>query len=148
MDLDELYQTVILDHSKRPRNKGPLEGATHHAAGHNPSCGDEISLEAVVRDGLLADLRFSGQGCAISQAAASLLTVKLKGKTLAEAGAMIDAFHGLVTDLSDDPAASPPEGTPSLGDLRVFEGVRKFPQRVKCATLAWNAAKEIVKSAS
>ncbi len=132
-ELEELYQQVILDHSRRPRNFGPLEGDATRVHGDNPSCGDEIHL--AVRfgpEGGVEDLKFTGQGCAISQASASLMTLKLKGRPRAEAEDMLNAFHDLVTT----EVADPPK---LLGDLRLLQGVRKFPQRVKCAMLAWRA---------
>lgn len=131
-ELEELYQQVILDHSRRPRNFGNLpEGV--QVRGDNPSCGDEIELSVKFGPGGdVEDLKFTGHGCAISQASASLMTMKLKGKPRAEAEAMLNAFHDLVTT----DVAEPPK---SLGDLRLMAGVRKFPQRVKCAMLAWRA---------
>jgi len=132
-ELEELYQQVILDHSRRPRNFGPLEGEATRVHGDNPSCGDEIHL--AVRfgaDGGVEDLKFTGQGCAISQASASLMTLKLKGRTRAEAEGLLAAFHDLVTKDVAEPAKQ-------LGDLRLLQGVRKFPQRVKCAMLSWRA---------
>lgn len=131
-ELEELYQQVILDHSRRPRNKGEIPGGIH-VHGDNPSCGDEIDLSVQFSpEGAVEDVKFTGQGCAISQASASLMTLKLKGKPRAEAEAMLAAFHDLVTT----EVADPPK---SLGDLRLMAGVRKFPQRVKCAMLAWRA---------
>jgi nitrogen fixation protein NifU and related proteins len=131
-ELEELYQQVILDHSRRPRNFGKLPDAIH-VHGDNPSCGDEIDLcVRFAPDGAVEDVKFTGQGCAISQASASLMTMKLKGKPRAEAEAMLRAFHDLVTT----EVADPPK---MLGDLRLIAGVRKFPQRVKCAMLAWRA---------
>jgi len=131
-ELEELYQQVILDHSRRPRNKGEIAGGIH-VHGDNPSCGDEIDLSVQFSpEGAVEDVKFTGQGCAISQASASLMTLKLKGKPRAEAEAMLAAFHDLVTT----EVADPPK---SLGDLRLMAGVRKFPQRVKCAMLAWRA---------
>src|ERR1043165_2858797 len=132
-ELDELYQQVILDHSRRPRNFGQLEGEATRVHGDNPSCGDEIHL--AVRfgaDGGVEDLKFTGQGCAISQASASLMTLKLKGKPRAEAEVLLNACHDLVTKDVAEPIKQ-------LGDLRLLQGVRKFPQRVKCAMLAWRA---------
>ncbi len=132
-ELEELYQQVILDHSRRPRNFGPLEGDATRVHGDNPSCGDEIHL--AVRfgaDGGVEEVKFTGQGCAISQASASLMTLKLKGRTRAEAESLLAAFHDLVTK----EVAEPPK---QLGDLRLLQGVRKFPQRVKCAMLSWRA---------
>ena len=132
-ELEELYQQVILDHSKRPRNFGPMEGEATRVHGDNPSCGDEIHLAVKFgADGVVEDVKFTGQGCAISQASASLMTLKLKGRGRAEAVGMLNAFHDLVTK----EVADPPK---QLGDLRLLQGVRKFPQRVKCAMLAWRA---------
>ena len=131
-ELEELYQQVILDHSKRPRNFGPLADAVH-VHGDNPSCGDEIDLHVkFAPDGSVADIKFTGQGCAISQASASMMTLKLKGRPRADAEAMARAFHDLVTK----PDTEAPR---ELGDLRLLAGVQKFPQRVKCAMLAWRA---------
>ena len=132
-ELEELYQQVLLDHSKRPRNYGELEGGAIRVDGDNPSCGDEIHLHVRFGDGgKVEEIKFTGQGCAISQASASMMTLKLKGKSREEAGEMLGAFHDLVTtDVQDPPRM--------LGDLRVMQGVRKFPQRVKCAMLAWRA---------
>jgi nitrogen fixation protein NifU and related proteins len=132
-ELEELYQAVILDHSRRPRNFGPMEGEATRVHGDNPSCGDEIHLAVKFRpDGGVEDIKFSGQGCAISQASASLMTLKLKGRARAEAESLLHSFHDLVTtDVADPPK--------QLGDLRLLQGVRKFPQRVKCAMLAWRA---------
>ena len=131
-DLAELYQQVILDHSKRPRNFGDLADAIH-VHGDNPSCGDEITLHVKFgADGKVDDVKFSGVGCAISQASASLMTMKLKGKPREEAERLMRSFQQLVTSDTE------PE-TQGLGDLILLRGVRKFPQRVKCATLAWRA---------
>jgi len=134
-ELEELYQQVILDHSRRPRNFGELIDPSVHVHGDNPSCGDEIDLGVRFgEDGSLEELKFTGHGCAISQASASLMTMKLKGKSRAAAHEMLNAFHELVAGEGDDQG-----GTGSLGDLRLLRGVRKFPQRVKCAMLAWRA---------
>jgi nitrogen fixation NifU-like protein len=131
-ELEELYQQVILDHSRRPRNFGELADGVH-VHGDNPSCGDEIDLSVKFTPaGDVEDVKFKGQGCAISQASASMMTMKLKGKPRAEAEAMLNAFHDLVTKEVAEPSKS-------LGDLRLMAGVRKFPQRVKCAMLAWRA---------
>src|SRR5215472_8391137 len=135
-EIEELYQEVILDHSRRPRNFGELPNAAVLVHGDNPACGDEIHL-AVKFDanGGLEDIKFTGRGCAISQASASLMTMKLKGKSRVEVTEMLRAFHDLVTkETSEAPKA--------LGDLRVMGGVRKFPQRVKCAMLAWRALEQ------
>ncbi len=131
-ELEELYQQVILDHSKRPRNHGELPGAVS-VHGDNPSCGDEIDLHVKFRaDGGVEDIKFTGTGCAISQASASLMTMKLKGKPRAEAEEFLRSFHQLVTSETEPTMKG-------LGDLILLRGVRKFPQRVKCAMLAWRA---------
>ena len=141
-ELEELYQEVILDHSRRPRNFGDLPDATVRVHGDNPACGDEIHLGVKFgADGGLQEIKFSGHGCAISQASASLMTMKLKGQSRAETEEMLHAFHDLVTE----EATEPPQ---SLGDLRVMRGVREFPQRVKCAMLAWRAVEEALRQSA
>ncbi len=136
-DLRDLYQEVILDHNRSPRNFGPLEGADLQADGHNPLCGDRLSIAVKVEDGVLTDVRFEGSGCAISKASASLMTEGVKGKSLDEARAMFERFHRLVTD--HDASVDP-----SLGKLAVFAGVRDYPARVKCAILAWHTLRAAV----
>jgi len=132
-ELTDLYQEVILDHGKKPRNFGPLEGATASAEGLNPLCGDHLVLQVRVAEGKVLEARFTGSGCAISRASASVMTGLVKGKTLAEVEAMFQVFHALVMD---GPGAHPDlEG---LGKLAVFGGVHEFPTRVKCASLAWH----------
>ena len=132
IELEELYQQVILDHSRRPRNFGDLPDSVS-VHGDNPSCGDEIDLHVKFgADGGVEDVKFTGSGCAISQASASLMTMKLKGKPRAEAERLLRTFHQLVT-------ADAEQDTKGLGDLILMRGVRKFPQRVKCAMLAWRA---------
>lgn len=142
--LEELYQEVILDHSKRPRNFGEIAEGAVHVHGDNPSCGDEIFLHARFEDDRVADVKFTGHGCAISQASASLMTVKLKGRTRADAEAMRRDFEQMVTTRENAPS-EPPR---SLGDLRLLAGVRQFPQRVKCAMLAWRAFEQAVKESA
>lgn len=135
-ELEELYQEVILDHSRRPRNFGDLPDGAVHVHGDNPSCGDEIHLAVKFRaDGGLEDIKFSGHGCAISQASASMMTTKLKGKSREETMSILRAFQALITGEAS-------EAPPVLGDLRLLGGVRKFPQRVKCAMLAWRAVEQ------
>jgi nitrogen fixation NifU-like protein len=135
-ELEELYQEVILDHSRRPRNFGVLEKPDVLVHGDNPACGDEIHLGVQFgADGNLQEIKFSGQGCAISQASASMMTMKLKGKSRAEAAEMADTFKHLVTGETTEPAKK-------LGDLQLLQGVRKFPQRVKCAMLPWRAVEQ------
>jgi nitrogen fixation NifU-like protein len=129
-DLHDLYQETILDHSKRPRNKAAVAGATHNADGYNPLCGDRLSLQLKVENGHITGVGFQGSGCAISTASASLMTEAMKGKTPEEAENTFQKFHALLTE--DRPAAT------DLGKLAVFSGVREYPMRVKCATLAWH----------
>ena len=129
-DLRDLYQEVILDHSKRPRNHGILEGANREVEGYNPLCGDQLKLYVLVEDGAVRDVRFEGSGCAISTASVSMMTEAIKGKTLEEARALFELFHGVVTGKAGADA--------DLGKLAVFSGVSEFPVRVKCATLAWH----------
>ncbi len=130
--LRELYQEVILDHSKAPRNFHALSGAARSAKGHNPLCGDRLILYVDVEGGIIKDIAFEGAGCAISTASTSMMTEALKGKTEAEAAAMFETFHDLVTGKAE---SSDDDG---LGKLAVFAGVRDYPVRVKCATLAWH----------
>ena len=142
VELEELYQEVILDHSRRPRNFGELPGAAVIVHGDNPACGDEIHLAVRFGDnGSLEDIKFTGHGCAISQASASMMTIKLKGKSRDETMSILRTFHDLVT------GETPPEAR-KLGDLQLMEGVRKFPQRVKCAMLAWRAVEQALQQTS
>jgi nitrogen fixation NifU-like protein len=132
-DLRELYQEVILDHTRKPRNFGRLEAPCAQAVGTNPLCGDALTVYLTVADGVVQDVRFQGQGCAISTASASLMTEAIKGKPAHEVRALFERFHGTVT--------SPPDteiDTEALGKLAVLAGVREFPMRVKCASLAWH----------
>jgi nitrogen fixation NifU-like protein len=133
-ELRELYQSVILDHNKSPRNRGPLAGANRRAEGHNPLCGDHIVVYARVDGDRLDAAGFEGGGCAISTASASLMTDAVKGRSDAEVKQLFEDFHRLVTS---DPTREPDVG--ELGKLAVFGGVREFPLRVKCATLCWHA---------
>ncbi len=134
-ELTDLYQEVVLDHGKRPRNFGPLAGATHHAEGLNPLCGDHFKVHARLEDGVVREARFEGSGCAISKASASVMTGVVKGKTPAEIDALFQRFHALVT--AGPGAAS--GAAEDLGKLAVFGGVHDYPTRVKCASLAWHA---------
>ena len=138
-DLRERYHEVILDHNRRPRNFRAIEGANRHAEGYNPLCGDRLSLYLKVEDGVITDASFQGSGCAISKASASIMTDSVKGKTLDEARGMFEQFHRMVTGNAD--ALTHPE---QLGKLAVFEGVRQFPARVKCASLAWHTLRSAV----
>jgi nitrogen fixation NifU-like protein len=136
-DLRELYQEVILDHSKRPRNRRAMEEASHRAVGHNPLCGDRATVFLHVEGDLVTDVSFEGSGCSISTASASMMTDALRGKTVAEARALFERFHELVTADPSRAATVAPE----LGKLAVFQGVHEFPMRVKCASLAWHTMK-------
>ena len=131
-DPRELYQQVILEHNKKPRNFGKLETCTHHAEGHNPLCGDELELTLVIEHGLVQDIKFQGTGCAIDVASASLMTGYVKGKSVADAEAMALEFRGMVRGELD-----PATQTPLLGKLTLFSGVKDLPSRVKCAVLPW-----------
>ncbi len=131
-DPRELYQQVILEHNKKPRNFGKLDPCTHHAEGHNPLCGDQLELSLVVADGVVTDIKFQGSGCAIDVASASLMTGIVKGKTVAEAAAMVAQFRGMVRGELD-----PATEAPLLGRLTLFSGVKDLPSRVKCAILPW-----------
>lgn len=132
-DLRELYQEVILDHGKNPRNIGELPDADHVADGHNPLCGDRLHLTVKVENGVITDVKFTGSGCAISMASASVLTEVVLGKTIEDVHELFNRFHDLVTAPVDEPA-----DITDLGKLAVFGGVREFPVRVKCATLPWH----------
>jgi nitrogen fixation protein NifU and related proteins len=131
-DLRELYQEVILDHNKRPRNFGPLAEANRRAEGRNPLCGDHLSVQVDVEDGVIKGVAFEGAGCAISRASASLMTDAVKGKSVEEAEQMFEEFHQMVTSGVEEAVEE------SLGKLAVFCGVREYPSRVKCASLAWH----------
>jgi nitrogen fixation NifU-like protein len=135
MDLKDLYRDVIVDHNRHPRNFRPMPDATAHAEGFNPLCGDRLTLYVKLDDGRISDVSFQGSGCAISVASASLLTESVRGRTVPEAEQLFARMHELLTrgDATADPAA--------LGKLAALSGVREFPMRVKCATLAWHTFK-------
>ena len=141
-DLRELYQEVILDHGKRPRNFRAVEGADRKAEGYNPLCGDKVTVYAKVEGDVIRDLAFQGAGCAISTASASMMTAALKGKTVAEAERVFERFHRMITGGATGgtgaTAARSASAADDLGDLVVLAGVREFPMRVKCASLAWH----------
>ena len=132
-DLVELYQELVLDHNNRPRNKRVMEDASNTADGYNPLCGDQVSVFLKVEDGVIADVSFQGVGCAISQSSASMMTQNVKGKPVEEAEALFELFHTMVTR---DPSADF-DGS-SLGELEALAGVCAFPNRIKCASLAWH----------
>ncbi|HEY7944669.1 MAG TPA: SUF system NifU family Fe-S cluster assembly protein [Casimicrobiaceae bacterium] len=137
-DLRELYQELIFDHYRRPRNCGGLPGANRTAEGYNPLCGDKVTVYLKIEDGIIRDVSFEGAGCAIATASASLMTEALKGRKIAEAERVFEQFHQMVTATDAAPH-------PSLGKLEVLAGVREFPARVKCATLAWQTLRAALK---
>ena len=132
-ELSELYQQVILDHNKKPRNFRKLENANHTADGYNPLCGDQLTIYLDLEDGLVKEIGFEGSGCAISKASASMMTQAVKGKSKEQAENLFQEFHSMVTgELNEEIDEN------SLGNLKIFAGVREFPVRVKCATLPWH----------
>ncbi len=140
-ELRDLYQEVILDHNKHPHNFGELDGADRHADGYNPLCGDKLAVYVNLDGEVISDVSFLGSGCAISKASASLMTDAVKGKTLSEARVLFEQFLRLVTDDSVDVESEP------MGKLAVFGGVREYPTRVKCASLAWHTLRAAVEDA-
>ena len=138
MELDDLYRDVILDHNRRPRNFGPLDSADASVEGYNPLCGDRLTLRLKLDADRISDIRFEGQGCAISTASASLMTEAVKGKTREEALELFERIHHLLTD-----GATPAE---DLGKLAALSGVREFPVRVKCASLCWHTLASALQS--
>ena len=139
-DLRELYQQTILDHNRSPRNYRKLEGATRTSEGYNPLCGDHITIYVHLEEDVIRDISFQGSGCAISKASASIMSSVVKGKTAAEAEELFRQFHALVTEESGLPT-----DLDGLGKLAVFAGVREFPARVKCASLAWHTLRAALK---
>ena len=140
-DLSDLYQEVILDHNRRPRNFRAVDDATHQAEGYNPLCGDRLNVFVKVVDGIITDIGFEGSGCAISKASASLMTDRLKGRPVEEARALFARFHRMVT--------TPPDvEVEDLGKLSALAGVREFPVRIKCASLAWHTLKAALERAA
>ncbi len=142
MNLEDLYQEIILDHSKRPRNFGALPDATVTVKGDNPSCGDEVELALKLSADHVEDAKFTGHGCAICMASASLMTGKIKGRERSRVESLLENFKQLLT------AENPGDADPELGDAEVLTAVRKFPQRVKCATLAWRALEQALAESS
>jgi nitrogen fixation NifU-like protein len=130
-ELTDLYQELILDHGRKPRNFREVTDPSHSAEGHNPLCGDRLTLSVRLEEGVIRDVAFLGSGCAISTAAASTMTEAVKGRTLAEAQELFDRFHDLLTGRTTDASSLPPK-------LAAFKGVAMYPMRVKCATLAWH----------
>ena len=138
-ELDDLYQTLILEHNRSPRNFREIPEASGHASGRNPLCGDSFDVWVSVRDGVVADASFKGQGCAISKASASMMTTAIKGKPVSEVRRLFDQFHQVVTGQRVVSEADRASARGVLGCLSAFAGVSAFPIRVKCATLAWHA---------
>jgi nitrogen fixation NifU-like protein len=132
-ELRDLYQEMLLDHHRHPRNRGKLEGANHRAQGYNPLCGDRVTIYLLLANDVIEKIAFEGTGCAICTASCSVMTELLKGKTIGDAEKLFGAFHDLVT--SDPASEVDAEG---MGKLAIFAGVREFPMRIKCATLAWH----------
>ena len=139
-ELDELYQEVILDHNKSPRNYRVIAGANRKAEGYNPLCGDHVTVFLQVDDGVIKDISFQGSGCAISKASASMMTTELKGKTETAAQELFDHVHKMLTG-----DAGADSGTEKVGKLAILSGVCKFPARVKCASLAWHTVNSALK---
>jgi nitrogen fixation NifU-like protein len=140
MELNDLYRDVILDHNRRPRNFGNLESADASVEGFNPMCGDHLTLRLKLNDDTISDIRFEGQGCAISTASASLMTEAVKGKSRGEALGLFERVHQLLTDDAAPPAEE-------LGKLAALSGVREYPARVKCASLCWHTLASALKAA-
>jgi len=139
-DLRELYQQTIIDHNRKPRNFHPLPDADHHAKGHNPLCGDRLELYLKMDGNRIKEASFTGAGCAISTASASMMTEALRGRTIEEARVLYDKFHKMLTTPVHEPV-----NIDGLDKLEVFSGVREFPVRVKCATLAWHTLETAIK---
>ncbi|HEY2067050.1 MAG TPA: SUF system NifU family Fe-S cluster assembly protein [Gemmatimonadaceae bacterium] len=140
-DLQELYQSIILDHNRRPKNYGTLEGATRRAEGRNPLCGDEVKVELKVENDAIGDVRFTAAGCAVSRAAASIMTQAVKGKSRDEVERLFEQFHDLVTGKLKP---SPTEAR-AMGEMAAFSGVSRFPIRVKCASMPWHTLQKALR---
>lgn len=143
--LEDLYREIILDHYKSPRNRGSLEPPAVRAEGHNPLCGDEIEVFLDTTDGIITDIKISGQGCSISQSSASMMSAAVKGKPIADVRALISRFKHMMSIDEDGPQ---PDTSAPLGDLEALQGVVKFPVRIKCAVLSWNTLAEALDIAS
>lgn len=139
MALEELYREVILDHYRNPRNRGHLERTDASAQGVNPLCGDEINVELTLDNGVVSDVAVEGQGCSISQASASMMTEAIKGKSREEIDDLVSKFRKMMSlDESEDTGVDPDRPGQVLGDIEALQGVRKYPVRIKCASLGWN----------
>ncbi len=142
MSIEDLYRQVILDHYRSPRNRGTIESCDAHGEGHNPLCGDDISLDLTIADDTIIDVAINGQGCSISQASASMMSEAIKGKTLPEVEALIRRFKAMMDIEQGDAGLDPDRPGSVLGDLEALQGVRKFPVRIKCAGLAWTTLEQ------
>jgi nitrogen fixation NifU-like protein len=140
-DLQDLYQSIILDHNRRPKNYGALDGATSRAEGHNPLCGDEVKVELKVENDAIDDVRFTASGCAVSRAAASIMTQAVKGKSRHEVQRLFEQFHDLVTGKLKPDATE----ARALGEMAAFSGVSRFPIRVKCASMPWHTLQKALR---
>jgi len=141
IELDELYREIILDHYRSPRNRGSLDQPSATSEGDNPLCGDEVRIDLAIRDGRVSDVRFEAKGCSISQASASMMTEAIKGRSLEEVESLFEMFKGMMYSADE-------VDVEALGDLEALQGVRKFPVRVKCATLPWNTLEEALEEFS
>jgi nitrogen fixation NifU-like protein len=144
--LEDLYREIILDHYKSPRNRGELEPPAIRAEGHNPLCGDEIQVYLQVEDGIVSDVKISGQGCSISQSSASMMSAAVKGKKIEDVRALVARFRHMMS--IDEENDSPIDDSVPLGDLEALQGVVKFPVRIKCAVLAWNVLTQALDQAA
>ncbi len=144
--LEDLYREIILDHYKSPRNRGELDPPAVRAEGHNPLCGDEIQVYLQVEDGVVSDVKISGQGCSISQSSASMMSAAVKGKKIEDVRALVARFRHMMS--IDEENGSPIDDSVPLGDLEALQGVVKFPVRIKCAVLAWNVLTQALDQAS
>lgn len=140
-ELEELYQEVMIEHARQPKNFGPLEHPTCSNCGHNPLCGDKVEVYVRIENGRVKDISFTGSGCAISMASASVMTEAVKGRTVEEAARRFALFHNLVTGASSDAL-----DVEELEDMAAFSGLKNYPIRVKCATLAWHALRSIIEA--
>jgi len=149
MALEELYREVILDHYRNPRNQGHLDSPDAKAQGVNPLCGDEINIEVSFSDGVVSDVAIDGQGCSISQSSASMMTEAIKGKTRDEIDELVKKFRTMMSlDEGEDPGLDPERPGAVLGDIEALQGVRKYPVRIKCASLGWNTLMEALQQSS
>jgi len=147
MALEELYREVILDHYRNPRNRGRLESPDATAEGVNPLCGDEITIDVTISDGVVTGVAVEGQGCSISQSSASMMSEAIKGKTREEIDDLVKRFRTMMSlDESDDPGLDPERPGAVLGDMEALQGVRQYPVRIKCASLGWNTLLEALES--